>query len=46
MAAAAMAGSHWASFLARRVPPAAMRRIVSIIGFGLAAYYFWRQWRS
>jgi len=45
MAVAAMAGSHWASFLARRVPPAAMRRIVSIIGFGLAAYYFWRQWR-
>jgi uncharacterized protein len=46
MAVAAMAGSHWASFLARRVPPAAMRRIVAIIGFGLAAYYFWRQWRS
>jgi len=44
MAVAAMIGSLGASRLSRRIPPAVMRRVVAIIGFGLAGYYFWRQW--
>ncbi|MFM7206482.1 MAG: sulfite exporter TauE/SafE family protein [Planctomycetaceae bacterium] len=46
MAAAGMAGSLAALRLARRLPAATLRRIVAIIGFALAAYYFWRQWQS
>jgi uncharacterized membrane protein YfcA len=46
MAVAAMAGSLGASHLARRIPPPVMRKVVAIIGFALAGYYFWRQWFS
>ena len=46
MAVSAMAGSLGASHLARRVPAAAMRNLVAIIGFALAGYYFWRQWQA
>ena len=46
MAGAGMIGSLGASHLARRLPPTVMRRIVAIIGFGLAGYYFLRQWRT
>ena len=46
MAVMAVAGSLVASRIARRIPAAAMRRIVAIIGFALAGYYFWRQWHS
>jgi uncharacterized membrane protein YfcA len=42
MAVAAMAGSLSASVIARRLPAAAVRRFVAILGFTLAAYYFWR----
>lgn len=44
MAVAGMAGSLGASRLARRLPPVLMRKIVAVIGFGLAGYYFWQQW--
>ncbi|MCE9629902.1 MAG: sulfite exporter TauE/SafE family protein [Planctomycetia bacterium] len=44
MAVAGMAGSLGAAHLARRLPPTVMRKIVAIIGFALAGYYFWRQW--
>lgn len=46
MAVSAMTGSLGASHLARRVPAAAMRNLVAIIGFALAGYYFWRQWQA
>ncbi|MEX0671044.1 MAG: sulfite exporter TauE/SafE family protein [Pirellulales bacterium] len=46
MAVAGMIGSLGASHLARRLPSTVMRKIVAIIGFGLAGYYFWRQWRA
>ncbi len=42
MAVAAMAGSLSASVIARRLPPAAVRRFVAILGFALAAYYLVR----
>ena len=42
MAVAAMAGSLSASMIARRLPAAAVRRFVAILGFALAAYYLWR----
>jgi uncharacterized protein len=42
MAVAAMAGSLSASLIVRRLPPAAVRRFVAILGFVLAAYYLWR----
>lgn len=44
MAVAGMAGSLTASRLARKLPAAVLRRLVAIIGFVLAGYYFWRQW--
>ena len=40
MAAAAFAGGLCGSRVALRFPPRAVRRIVAVIGFGLAAYYF------
>jgi uncharacterized membrane protein YfcA len=42
MAVAAMTGSLSASLIVRRLPPAAVRRFVAILGFVLAAYYLWR----
>ena len=42
MAVSAMAGSLSASLIARRLPPARVRRFVAILGFALAAYYLWR----
>jgi uncharacterized membrane protein YfcA len=42
MAVAAMGGSLSASVIARRLPAAAVRRFVAILGFALAAYYLWR----
>jgi uncharacterized membrane protein YfcA len=44
IAACGMAGSLGASRLAAKLPAATLRRIVAIIGFALAGYYFWRQW--
>jgi uncharacterized membrane protein YfcA len=41
-----VAGSLGASHLARRLPASAVRRLVAIIGFALAGYYFWRQWQA
>lgn len=46
MAVSGMGGSLVASRVARKLPAAVLRRIVAIIGFGLAGYYFWRQWRA
>ena len=43
MAVGAVAGSLGASHLARRLPASAVRRLVAIIGFALAGYYFWRR---
>ena len=45
IAVAATAGSLGALRIARTLPAAVMRRVVAIIGFGLAGYYFWQQWR-
>lgn len=45
IAAAGMTGSFAASRLARKLPAAALRKLVAIIGFALAGYYFWRQWQ-
>lgn len=44
LAAGAVAGGIAVVRLARRLPPRAVRRIVSIIAFVLAGYYFWREW--
>ena len=46
MAVAGMAGSLAASRLAGKLPAATLRRIVAIIGFALAGYYFVRQWQA
>ena len=43
MAAAAIAGGYAGGRVARRLPAAYVRLIVTIIGFGLAAYYLWKQ---
>jgi len=42
MAVASVAGSLAASVIARRLPAAAVRRFVAILGFALAAYYLFR----
>jgi uncharacterized membrane protein YfcA len=44
MAVGAVAGGLAGSALARRLPPARVRRFVAIIGFVLAGYYLWRQY--
>jgi uncharacterized membrane protein YfcA len=44
LAAGAVAGGIAVVHLARRLPPQVVRRIVSLIAFGLAGYYFWREW--
>jgi len=44
LAAGAVAGGIAVVHLARRLSPRAVRRIVSLIAFGLAGYYFWREW--
>jgi uncharacterized membrane protein YfcA len=46
MAACGVAGSVVASRLAAKLPAARLRRLVAIIGFALAGYYFWRQWQA
>jgi uncharacterized membrane protein YfcA len=46
MAACGVAGSLGASRLAAKLPAARLRRLVAIIGFALAGYYFWRQWQA
>jgi uncharacterized membrane protein YfcA len=38
---ASIAGGLGGSIVARRFPPAVVRRFVSIIGFALAGYYLW-----
>lgn len=43
MAVASIAGSSAASHVARRLPARIVRRCVALIGFALAAYYFWRR---
>ncbi len=42
MAVSAVAGGLAGAGLARRLPAAAVRRLVALIGFGLAGYYFLR----
>jgi len=46
LAAGAVAGGIAVVHLARRLSPGAVRRVVSLIAFGLAGYYFWREWSS
>jgi uncharacterized protein len=43
MAAAAIAGGYLGARVARRLKPVYVRWMVIAIGFGLAAYYFWKQ---
>jgi uncharacterized membrane protein YfcA len=42
MAVASILGSLGASHVARRLPASLVRRLVALIGFALAAYYFVR----
>ena len=42
MAAGSVAGGFAGAAVARRLPAAAVRRGVAVLGFGLAAYYLWR----
>jgi uncharacterized membrane protein YfcA len=44
MAGAAIVGGYVGARLALRMNPAAVRWVVIVIGFGLAGYYFYRQW--
>ena len=44
LAAGSIAGGLITPPLARRLPAAAVRRLVSAIAFGLAGYHFWREW--
>jgi uncharacterized membrane protein YfcA len=44
LAGGAVAGGIAVVHLARRLSPRVVRRIVSLIAFVLAGYYFWREW--
>jgi hypothetical protein len=44
MVLAAVAGGYAGARVARRLPPASVRYAVIVIGFGLSAYYFVRQY--
>jgi uncharacterized protein len=44
MAVAAIVGGYVGARLALRMNPAAVRWVVIAIGFGLAGYYFYREW--
>jgi uncharacterized membrane protein YfcA len=44
LAAGSVAGGLAVPPLARRLPQAVVRRLVSAIAFGLAGYHFWREW--
>ncbi|MFO0938343.1 MAG: sulfite exporter TauE/SafE family protein [Gemmataceae bacterium] len=46
MALASIAGGYLGARIARKLPANLVRRLVIAIGFGLAAYYFWRQFSS
>ena len=43
MAGGSVLGSLGASRVARRLPAAVVRRMVAVIGFALAGYYWWRR---
>jgi uncharacterized membrane protein YfcA len=44
LAVGAVAGGVAVVHLARRLSPRIVRRVVSLIAFALAGYYFWREW--
>ena len=44
MAASALAGGYLAAHFSRRLPQTYVRALVTAIGFGLATYYFFREW--
>ena len=44
LAAGAVSGGIAAVYVARRLPARVVRRLVSLIAFVLAGYYFWREW--
>jgi uncharacterized membrane protein YfcA len=44
LAAGSVAGGIAVARLALRLPPAAVRRLVAVIAFGLAGYHFWKEW--
>lgn len=44
LAAGSVAGGLATPVLARQLPPAVVRKLVSAIAFGLAGYHFWREW--
>lgn len=46
MAAAAIVGGYTGARVARRLPAVYVRWAVVVIGFGLAAYYFWQRAQS
>lgn len=44
MAGAAIVGGYLGARVARKLSPVVVRAIIIAIGFGLSAYYFYRQW--
>jgi len=46
LAAGSVAGGIAVARLLPRLPAVAVRRLVAIIGFALAGYYFWREWNG
>jgi uncharacterized membrane protein YfcA len=44
LAVGAVTGGIAVVHLARRLSPRVVRRVVSLIAFALAGYYFWREW--
>ncbi|MFM7135556.1 MAG: sulfite exporter TauE/SafE family protein, partial [Planctomycetota bacterium] len=44
LAVGAVTGGVAVVYLARRLAPQVVRRVVSLIAFALAGYYFWREW--
>jgi len=39
----AILGGYFGAYFARKTKPEYVRAIVIVIGFGLSAYFFWRQ---
>ncbi|MBV9122057.1 MAG: sulfite exporter TauE/SafE family protein, partial [Planctomycetes bacterium] len=44
MAASAIVGGYFGAHFARRMNRTLVRWLVSAIGFGLAAHFFYKQW--
>jgi uncharacterized membrane protein YfcA len=46
MMGTAIVGGYLGAHYSRKLPPSVVRAIVISIGFGLAAFYFWKQWQA